>query len=75
MHKIQGIPDMEIEMNSNSYLNTAITAHLIDARVEEARSRRVVAAARRRSRRSRVEVDEIPAGPSRRSSFSRPVTA
>lgn len=62
-------------MNSNSYLNTAITAHLIDSRVRDARSRELVAVARRTSRRSRSGGTDEPTSRSRRQWFSRPVTA
>jgi hypothetical protein len=62
-------------MNTNSYLNTAITAHLIDSRVDEARTRRLVAVARRARRRARFNGTDELATPARRQWFSRPVTA
>ena len=71
----EGPPDKEIDMNTNSYLNTAITAHLIDERVCDARSRSLVAVARRRSRKSRIDGADELTRPTRRQWFSRPVTA
>jgi hypothetical protein len=69
-------PDEEIAMNSNSYLNTAITAHLIDARIDDARTRtRVVVARRRASRRRAAPGAGEDTSPSRRQWFSRPATA
>lgn len=62
-------------MNTTSYLTAAVATQLIDSRLREAQSQRLVAEVRRTSRPSRTSRPAVLGSRTRRTWLSRPATA